>query len=272
VATAQVRGSPGPRRPGHADQQFDAFPVVLSVLPNRPGLRPGDHGAIKAKWSLDDLRSRPSALDHRADLRPEPGGGRIDQQFGAFPGRFCPFPRRRIDHARQNRLRWRRAPIWAGLWPARASAQRGRRGSRVKGREAIAKRRGAPLSREGRPRTLRGATGRLAAQRSDRDPRRTRFWLAHPVSAYAARRPVAWADDWCVSSEGVRGLARVHPFAAHPCQWRSPSTGASASSGCGADSEHVNLRPSTGRAAAACTACRWGRGAAARRSRCCAAA
>jgi hypothetical protein len=58
-----------------------------------------------------------------------------------------------------GRLRWRRAPSGQAR-PARAAARRGRRGSPVKGRAAIAPATPkAPLTGEGRPRTMRGATG-----------------------------------------------------------------------------------------------------------------
>ena len=56
-------------------------------------------------------------------------------------------------------LRWRRAPEGQTCGLPALLALRGRRGSEVKGRAAIAKRRAAPLSSEGRPRTMRGATG-----------------------------------------------------------------------------------------------------------------
>jgi hypothetical protein len=68
----------------------------------------GDHAAIKAKWSLDDLRSRPIALDHRADL---PLGDLEDPGTTAsqHPGEaLTPHESTRVGYE-QARLRPRRA-------------------------------------------------------------------------------------------------------------------------------------------------------------------
>jgi len=78
-----------------------------------------------------------------------------DRQLGAFPGSFRTeasiMP---VGPAFGGAAR----PEGRPLACPRRYARRGRRGSRVKGREAIAQRREAPLRREERPRTLRGAT------------------------------------------------------------------------------------------------------------------
>jgi hypothetical protein len=174
---------PGGR--SHADRDALAYPV-------RRSFRDAPHGRREDRWAHLAPITTPGpctlcrlAHPRSAGAPPRPGAsarargmspvGRRDTDGEAFPlggrvarGVAAPgdptddhLPARFRAEARSgpgDRLRWRRAP--EGQAPAcpRCTARRGRRGSEVKGRAAIAQRREAPLSSEGRPRTMRGAT------------------------------------------------------------------------------------------------------------------
>jgi hypothetical protein len=158
-ATLDLRASAAPRgcgagRPGPArgargaarrqfggfDQQIGAFPdarrrVSLPIADH--GLSGGDEGPCRAPRSpIRCAHCRPDRCGCTGSAiigRP----ARCDRRFDAFPCRFRPFSRRTLDHGSQTASGCAARPS-GQAWPARVSARRGGRGSRVKGRVAIA--------------------------------------------------------------------------------------------------------------------------------------
>ena len=123
----------------------------------------------------------------------------------------------------------RRAPTRAGPRPAHKACLRGRRGSKVKGRAAIAKRRAAPLTLEGRPRTMRGAARRPGPRKQHR--RRPSPGAATGSAHEEARRTPPRATHTLDGPRGTRRCAWVGESASAGCR-SDASAGPSSGSGC----------------------------------------